>query len=385
MTLMQPLLPVPPSVLDGAEARAVEARLPERSAVLPATRLTASGQGDVLRRHLMVGLALSLVALGMLLHRAGLRIDPWRAGNLPFYLAGALALACRHFLPRMRWRHAPAGAAFSEYAALFAVISLMGAAASYPVAALTHGYADDALQRIDEALGFDWLALYRQVVAHPWLQVLGTTAYRSIYITPALLLWSAAKSGQREAAYRFLAGFWLAAVITLAVFSLMPALGPFSHLWHQPIVYMPESELWQPGLIPALRAHGVHVVDLAHLRGIVSAPSFHTAAAVLYIVAAWRIRGLRWPVIALNAAMLLSTPVEGTHYLIDMILGAAVAVTALLLLEWHVRRLKAGAFRGSRWTAARQYGSERAASTSEDRREFHIGPPSRQAEGGWAP
>jgi len=95
---------------------------------------------------------------------------------------------------------------------------------------------------------------------------------------------------------------------------------------------LPESEMWQAGVIPALRAHQVHVVDLGHLRGLVSAPSFHTAAAVLFIHTAWRSRDLRWPVLGINLAMLLATPVEGTHYLTDMILGAAVAAVAILLV-----------------------------------------------------
>lgn len=280
---------------------------------------------------------LSLIALTLLMHGAQLHFDPWLPSNLPYYGSAVTLLILRFGLPRTQWRHASAVAHFSEYAGLFTLISLMGASASYPVAALTRGYADAALQQIDVALGFDWLQWYRLVSAHPLLQFLGTTAYRSIYVTPALLLWHCAWTGERERAYRFLAEFWLAAIITLILFSLMPAIGPFSYLWHGPILYMPESEMWQSGLIPALRDHGVQVVDLGHLRGIVSAPSFHTAAAVLYIAMGWRIPALRWPVVALNAAMLLSTPVEGTHYLIDMILGAFVALTALALIRLTMR------------------------------------------------
>ncbi|WP_395397220.1 phosphatase PAP2 family protein [Novosphingobium sp. BL-8A] len=301
--------------------------------------VTVQKSGPLIRRHMLAALLLCLCALSALMHRAGLHVDPLRASNLPFYAAGLLALALRFGLPRTTWRHAAAVAHFSEYAALFTIISLMGATASYPVAALTHGYADATLQRVDVALGFDWLAWYRLVAAHPVLQVLGTTAYRSIYLTPAILLWSAARAGEHDRAYRFLAAFLVAALITLALFSLMPAVGPFSHLWHGSIPYMPESELWQPGLIPALRAHAVHVVDLGQLRGIVSAPSFHTAAAVLYIVAAWRTPLLRWPIVALDAAMLLSTPVEGTHYFIDMILGASVATVSLALIRAYDRVL----------------------------------------------
>jgi len=50
---------------------------------------------------------------------------------------------------------------------------------------------------------------------------------------------------------------------------------------------------------------------------------------------------LRAPLVAVNAAMLLSTPVEGTHYLIDMILGAVVAVVAIVAVRW-LMAVKAG-------------------------------------------
>lgn len=308
--------------------------------------------GPRLRRHFLAALLVSLFVLSLLMHRAGLHIDPWRVDNLPFYGAGLALLALRFALPRTDWRHAAPTARFSEYAALFALISLMGATASYPVAALTHTYADAALQRIDWALGFDWLACYRLVAAHPVLQLFGTAAYRSIYFTPAVLLAHAAWTGRQGRAYEFLAAFWLAAVITLAVFSLMPAVGPFSYLWHGAIPYMPESELWQEGLIPALRAHTATQVDIAHLRGIVSAPSFHTAAAVLYIAAGWRITGLRWPIVTLNAAMLLSTPVEGTHYLIDMIIGAGVAAVSLSLVTAYRSMLRRSGAREAALLAA---------------------------------
>ena len=37
--------------------------------------------------------------------------------------------------------------------------------------------------------------------------------------------------------------------------------------------------------------------------------------------------------LTLNAAMLLSTPVEGTHYLSDMLIGAVVAVAAVVIVR----------------------------------------------------
>jgi hypothetical protein len=283
------------------------------------------GQG----RLILALIAISIAALVVLMYAAQLVVDPFGAGTMPYYAAGVAAVAVVLSAERIAPRYGRAIADAAEYYAVFAVITLVGAVITYPLAALTNGFHDAALQRIDTALGFDWLAWYRTVAAHPMLQRLGLVAYCSIFVTPAVLLGWFAWQNDRAGAHRFIITFWLAAAITLALYMLMPAVGPFSYLWHGPIPYLPESEMWQAGLIPALRAHQVHVVDLSHLRGLVSAPSFHTAAAVLFIHAAWRSRDLRWPVLALNLAMLLATPVEGTHYLIDMILGAAVALAAI--------------------------------------------------------
>jgi membrane-associated phospholipid phosphatase len=211
---------------------------------------------------------------------------------------------------------------------LFAIICLFGALASYPVAADTSGFDDFALARADRLLRFNWISWYDFVAAHPLLQLAESIAYQSIFVTPAILLGYFAFSGKRAEARLFIASFWFAALITLVLFTLAPAEGPLAYLWHGRIPYMPQSALYQAQVIPLLRQHEVHKVAVTSLHGLVCAPSFHTVSAVLYIIAAWPIRRLRWPLLALNIAMLLATPVEGTHYLTDMIVGAAVALLA---------------------------------------------------------
>lgn len=279
----------------------------------------------------------NLVLLLALMAATGLAID-WRAtGAIPYYLSVTLAVAVRFALVRSSRRALRALAHFAEYAIVFMMIGLLGAVGSYPVSAISRGFHDPALQHIDELLRFDWLAWYALVCAHPSLQIAGRIAYESIYYTPAAILAFYAWTGRRREAHTMLATFWVSAAVTLVTFYFMPAVGPFSYLWHRAIPYMPASELWQPELIPALRHHAMHAIDLGTLRGLVSAPSFHTAAAVLYIVIAWPYRGLRWPVLAVNVAMLLSTPVEGTHYLADMLAGAAVALTSLGIIAWLER------------------------------------------------
>lgn len=283
-------------------------------------------------KWIAAGLAVSSLALALLMHLAGLSVDVWNPSNLPFAAAAAAAFGLRYAAGRHPAPWLVIVARIAGYYAVLTAIVLIGAVATYPLAALSHGFSDAALQRADRMLGFNWVWLYETVAAHPSLQMLGTAAYRSIYVTPALILAWFAWEGRSGEANRFLATFWLAAVLTLVFYPLMPAIGPLSYLWHGAVPYMPESEVWQQGLIPALRAGGDRIVDLGQLRGIVSAPSFHTASAFVYIAAGWQIRRLRWGFVAINVAMLLSTPIEGTHYLSDMILGMLVALVAITVV-----------------------------------------------------
>jgi membrane-associated phospholipid phosphatase len=224
------------------------------------------------------------------------------------------------------------------HAALFSVFCLAGAVAAYPIAAGGGGYVDATLVRADAMLGFHWPAWYDFVATHPRAQTLGRAAYLSIFVTPALLIGQFARARRTADARRFLAAFWTAAVLTLAIARLLPVRGPLAAMAAERLPYMPVSGLYQADLPPELRLHELHRVDLMALHGLVGAPSFHTASAVLYVAIGWRCRRLRWPILALNAAMLLATPVEGTHYLVDMLMGAGVAIAALALVDAVIRR-----------------------------------------------
>lgn len=228
---------------------------------------------------------------------------------------------------------------FAEYMLLFFGIGFLGVIASYPAAAASTGLADSSLAHVDRMLHFDWVAWYSLVARHALLQVAGEVAYAGLYTSPLLLLGYFAWTHRQCHARRFIVTFWLAGLLTLALFPLFPAEGPLAFLWRGPIPYMPVSGLYQEQMIPALRAHQLRVVDMGALRGLVCAPSFHTVCAVLYIWAGWSVARLRWPILGLNVAMLLSIPVEGTHYLADMLVGAVVAISAIMAVKWALQAL----------------------------------------------
>lgn len=286
--------------------------------------------------------SVSMVALFMLL--AHITIAAETTGAVVFVCLAAVLVALRFSFRHPTDRRQRIVRDMSEYVGLFVLISLLGAVTSYPAAAATSGFADVSLERIDRAFGFDWIGWYDVVAAHPVLQVLGGIAYATIFVTPALLLGHFAFANRRGDAQKFLASLWVAGIVILSIFLRMPAVGPLASIWHGPIPYMPISALYQLQLIPELRSGALNQVDLGQIRGLVCAPSFHTTSAVLYIAAAWKITRWRWPLIGLNVAMLLSIPVEGNHYLADMLMGGTIGVGAVILvaLAWRMAGRAAG-------------------------------------------
>ncbi len=302
--------------MDMSDARTIHLDQSSRSRIVPTSWILSLLTGSLLIVIAMMGWA----DLGM---------DFLKASNAKYLLALMLLATIRYVLRYQSSGWQRVARDFCEYVGLFLFISLLGATATYPAAAATSGFADAALARIDAMLGFDWVRWYMLVVDNPWLQIAGSLAYANIYMSPVLLLGGLALSGERARAQLFLVSFWLAALITMLLFLAMPAVGPLAYVWQGPIPYMPTSALYQAELLPLLRDNMLGAVDLGALQGLVCAPSFHTAAAVIYIAMAWQCRYLRWPLLVINGAMLLSTPVEGTHYLVDMIGGAMVGLFAL--------------------------------------------------------
>ena len=96
--------------------------------------------------------------------------------------------------------------------------------------------------------------------------------------------------------------------------------------------------------MPAVRGlylpiyHGLRDGSLRALTGltadgIITFPSLHAALAVIVVAALWPVAMLRWVFLALNAAMLAATPIDGSHYFIDVLAGIALAALSLLLAQ----------------------------------------------------
>lgn len=190
---------------------------------------------------------------------------------------------------------------------------------------------DDVLALIDGRLGFHWIDVLRWSNAHPELANLSGDAYGSIAKQAIVAI--IALGLRRD--YRKLQGSVYAYVIALTATSVVsffvPALGAYAFFGvhadsHQHIALrtadLPVEE------IRNLRSHLLTSFDLETAKGIISFPSFHAALGVLFMWCFWSIPGLRWAAVALNSAMIISTPLHGSHYLIDVLGGLVIGFVA---------------------------------------------------------
>lgn len=196
-------------------------------------------------------------------------------------------------------------AALVAFSAAFTTLMEAAAAAANPL-------ADDWLLAADAALGLSAPATVAWAHQHPWFLLCMKLAYFSVIPQTAIVLLALA---EKPALWQFLARFMLAAQITVCFFFFFPAEG------------LPTSIT--PGIAErfyALRAGAD--VDWQSAQGIITFPSFHTAWAIILVAAFWP-TPLRWPAIALNAAMLASTVTVGGHYYVDVVAGAIVALVVV--------------------------------------------------------
>ena len=138
----------------------------------------------------------------------------------------------------------------------------------------------------------------------------------------------------------------MALVATTFISTMVPALGAYQQLGLSPGDYAhitPGGYLDQLRDFPRVRDGSLRELDIIHLVGIITFPSFHAAACVLYLWALWAVWWMRPIVVLTNGLMLLSTPIGGGHYFVDVFAGVAVAVLAIAAARWIGERATRGA------------------------------------------
>lgn len=232
-------------------------------------------------------------------------------------------------------RREPGLAAMALGAGFLILFSMAASVLNYFLITVAGPRIDGTLVAADRLLGFDWYATMVAMADHPWLNLFFFNVYNVVLPEIALVLIALAWSGQAEKVYRYCLAIGLGAVIAIGFWTLLPSLGAKSLYTFPPEIAARLTTLsvttdYGKALVGLLR-DGPGFITPSDIRGLIAFPSYHGVLALLVAFYAWRVRALRWPVLAVNAAVLVSTPVQGGHHLVDVLAAFPVAASALWL------------------------------------------------------
>lgn len=192
---------------------------------------------------------------------------------------------------------------------------------------------DDTLAAIDRWMGIDWPAIALWFRAHPQISHLMCDVYASIYWQP-LALMGLLSLVDPERLRRMMTASAITLAVTIVGFWLVPALGPY---WHFHFARSDFSDIlnaapWKvPELIEGLRS-GSHQIAA---DGLVTFPSYHAATALLFAFGWIGVPIIGVPCIILNVVMLVSAVPIGSHYIVDIFAGIAIALASIRLADMY--------------------------------------------------
>jgi len=206
-------------------------------------------------------------------------------------------------------RAAHAGAQWIAFSAVGVVLSYLVTSTHAPL-------VDHLLLSTDLRFGFDWTAWTAWVNAHLAVHWFVAVSYWLLFPEMLVcLIWLPLAGSADE-----LIGLLIVGALTTIVFSgFMPAIG---HLPHAS----------QVAHVIALRAGSMREIPLSRPEGLIAFPSFHTALAVILAYASRHSRWLFPLTCILGAAIVISVPSEGGHYIVDAIGGIGVALFAAIVI-----------------------------------------------------
>jgi membrane-associated phospholipid phosphatase len=208
------------------------------------------------------------------------------------------------------------------YIGLWPVIAIIGCHLSYAAAALNLPLHDGFFMKADHFLDFDWFFWYSFVDNHPSLHIISDFFYLSINWQAPLSVVILAVL-RRERLPELMTQFVIGLVLSIAIYALIPALGPAYD----------SGVAGNDNVAALLLRSGGYPSEVA---GIVAFPSLHTAMAFFYIYAQRQLWTV-WPIAALNILMLITVPISGDHYLIDMIAGGLLACFVIVFQKYLFR------------------------------------------------
>lgn len=261
----------------------------------------------------------------------------WRSFWMPATATGVFAAGQTFYQAR---RPDPRLASALGATAQIVAFSAVGAPLSYLAASFNFPLYDHWFEAADKALGLDWFGLLDWLKVHASASFVLRHVYLSLMPQVLVVVLALAMAERFDGLRVFVLAFIFAALMTIAISALWPAEGVWllHGLKGSAAAQLPPSASSWPVFL-GLRNGSFRLLMATGAEGIITFPSLHAAMALILVAAMWSLPVLRWIGLGLNALMMLSIPVDGSHYFTDMFAGIVIAFFALVAARAMVSRL----------------------------------------------
>jgi membrane-associated phospholipid phosphatase len=230
-----------------------------------------------------------------------------------------------------RWIVALLGlAAMRVFLATSMVLQSLVVAADAPL-------VDDILIGLDQSIGFHWEHLAAWYSNHGHIKFISNLIYilwaPQVVFTVIVL----AMTNKTRDLIEFIFLFFLVTSISIVISTFIPASNPF---FHYRLVDLYGSTPWSQ--FYPLRDGTLRSVDLGLNQGLVSFPSMHAAAAVLFGYAVRHVKYLFAASVVVNSLMTFTALYIGAHYLVDILAGLMLSIAAIYAARWFDRKYESG-------------------------------------------
>ncbi len=192
---------------------------------------------------------------------------------------------------------------------------------------------DDLLTRWDRALGLDWLALGRAISYFPTVNFAMDHIYQ--FMVPALIMTGlhAIIVGRSDYATEFLGLVITTAIFCVSLAMFFPCIGAMDHLADPAFKAMFSKETGNSFVPQLLELRGTALVQInpMQMAGLAAFPSFHCVCGVLIIYGSRSTRISHAIASIFGVLLIAATPTFGGHYFVDLIAGAIIAISFILI------------------------------------------------------
>jgi membrane-associated phospholipid phosphatase len=282
---------------------------------------------------------------GLSLAQKPMRID---VGSIQS-VAVAWAILAGAALFYSRYRAIPKMAATCWAMLHILLFSAAGSLLSYLLARTDRPFVDGQLRHWDSLLGFDWWRYVRLVDASPLASSVLHLAYGSLVPQIIIICLCLGLTDRLHILRTTILAAMLTGTITILLSPLFPAESNFIAMHVAPDA-LTNVSTWAGYAhindLLALRNGRFDTFSLSTAEGIITFPSYHAGLATVTLWSFWqRPRmgklSLRWPGCIVALLTIAATPVDGGHYLSDVIAGMLIAAGSIAaakrLVGWQAR------------------------------------------------